>query len=152
MFQVYGVLAESLCTWADFEAQQREIWVIVKNRNVSSDQAWSFISLLWGWYLLMPGCRPFLCFPSPCLKFLFWSCIRSRRGDGWHFFELSSTMPPLWSPATMTFSWSFSQRGLLLYLLSYRRITGCGSPPLLPQSLPLRGCGHWALALITLVT
>lgn len=110
---------------------------IIKNRNFPLAKR-VHLSLCLG--LIFPDARvpPLSVFSLHLFNFLLWSCIRTRRGDRWHFLELSSTMHPLWSPATMTFSWSFPQRGLLLYLLSYRRITGCGSPPPPPVSSPER--------------
>lgn len=97
----------------------------------------------------------FLYFPSTHLNFC--SGLASdpvgMNSGRWLFFTLSSTIHPLWSPATMTFSWSFSHWGLLLYLLSYRWITGCGSPAPPPESLPLRPwplspCAHYSRYLI----
>lgn len=108
------------------------------------------LSLLWGGYFLMPRCLLFLYFPS---TLNFCSGLASE---------------PIGVIVGISFS---SAQQCILFGLQQQWLSFGASPsedsccifchtdesqgaeaPLLHQSPPLRGCGHWALALITLVT
>lgn len=123
---------------------------IIKNRNLFSDQC-SFISLLWGWYFMMPGYLLFLYFPSPFLNFC--SGLASEPVGVIVGISLSSAQQCILfglQQQWLSLGASPSEDSCCIFCHTDES-QGAGAP-LLPQSLPLRGCGHWALALITLVT